>query len=722
MAFHPTDPDILIVGCDGGLYVSHDFAQTYRFISNLPLTQFYKLSLDNEIPFYHVTGGTQDNNSQYGPTRTRNVQGIRNSDWRITIGGDGHDNAIDPEDPNTIYSESQQGNIRRFDRRTGEAVDVRPQPGPGEPSLRFNWDAPILISPHSHTRIYFGSKKLHRSDDRGDSWTDVSPDLSRNINRYTLPTMGSVPSIDAGYDLLAMSRFGNITSISESPLVEGLLYVGTDDGLIQISEDGGENWRKVDQIYGIPEWFFVNDIKADLHDPDTVYACLDDHKTGDYSPYLVVSHDRGRTWESMVGDLPEKHLCWRIVQDHKRANLFFLATEFGIYCTLDAGKKWFQLKSGLPTISFRDLEIQKDMDDLVGASFGRGFYVLDDYSLLRDITPNLFDENEFHMFPTRTAFWYLQDDQLGGRTAFQGDGHFSADNPPYGAMFTYYIRDGFESLKQKRKKKEQKLVKAGEDVPTPSWEALRAEEMEVPPVVYLEIRDSAGDVIRRIDGSNSKGIQRTTWDFRMAGFGGANRGPLAGPGDYSVQVFRFADGQAMALSEPQSFEVQSVVDPSVEIADRQSVIEFSRTAGKLSNAVNATSQVLTERLEQLTEMKNAIKSAPQAPLTLLAEAEAFEKRIQEMAVALNGDPVRSARYAESVPSIGNRVRGALFGSVRGTQGPTTTHRRQLEIAETEFEEIRGQLKQLLEDELEAFEQQLDDAGIAWTTGREIPGD
>ncbi|MEC8306143.1 MAG: glycosyl hydrolase, partial [Planctomycetota bacterium] len=189
----------------------------------------------------HIAGGTQDNNSQYGPSRTRNVQGIRNSDWQITIGGDGHDTAIDPQDPNIIYAESQQGFLRRFDRQTGESVRIQPQPGPEEESFRFNWDSPILISPHDNKRLYFASQFLHRSDDRGDSWTKVSPDLSRNQNRYQLPTMGRVHSVDGAYDLYAMSQYGNITSIDESPLVEGLLYVGTDDGLIQTSEDGGKS-------------------------------------------------------------------------------------------------------------------------------------------------------------------------------------------------------------------------------------------------------------------------------------------------------------------------------------------------------------------------------------------------------------------------------------------------------------------------------------------------
>jgi len=299
VAFHPADPDFLLVGCDGGLYRSFDRGQTFNFFPNLPLTQFYKVDVDYDEPFYHVVGGTQDNSTQYGPSQTGNTSGIRNMDWQVIIGGDGHDCAIDPEDPNIIYGESQQGYIRRVDRRTLETTDIRPRPESGADDLRFNWDSPILISPHSHTRVYFGSKQLHRSDDRGDSWTAISPDLSRNRDRYTLEHMDRVWSINAIYDTSAMSRYGNITSISESPLQEGLIYVGTDDGLIQVTEDGGQHWRRIDQVYGVPAEAFVNDIKADRDDVNTVYAVFDNHKTGDFSPYLVKSADCGHTWHSL---------------------------------------------------------------------------------------------------------------------------------------------------------------------------------------------------------------------------------------------------------------------------------------------------------------------------------------------------------------------------------------------------------------------------------------
>ena len=718
VAFHPTDKDFVCVGCDGGVYRSYDFAKTWLFCPNLPLTQFYKLSVDNDYPFYNIAGGTQDNNSQYGPSRTMNVGGIRNSDWIKTVGGDGHDTAIDPEDPNIIYAESQQGFLNRYDRQTGESTSIQPKPAKGQENFRFNWDSPILISPHDHKRLYFASQYLHRSDDRGDSWKTVSPVLSRDRNRYELPTMGRVPSIDAAYDLYAMSQYSNITSIAESPIVEGLLYVGTDDGLIQISEDGGKNWRKVDRIFDVPENFFVNDIKADLHDADTVYACVDDHKTGDYKPYVIKSTDRGRSWELITGNLPEKHICWRIVQDHEKADLFFLATEFGIFCTLDAGEKWFKLGGGLPTIPFRDLEIQKRENDLVGASFGRSFYVLDDYSMLREATPEIFEES-FHMFPIRRTFWYSQKDPIGGSKGYQGDSVYVAKNPDFGAVFNYYIKNDFKSKKSKRKKKEGELKKAGKDIPIPTMEELRAETEEKAPRYFVRISDEAGTVVAKRDLSNSTGIHRTTWNLRYQGitrFGG----PMVAPGTYSAEAFKVADGKEESLGEAIEFELESIMKPSLKMQDREKLIAFVKEASLMSNKISAASTVLGERDDQLGELIQTISSHPNGTAELVAKANGLKKRLSDYKIKLSGDEMKNDKWMRTVPGISSRIRGVIFGSMRGTYGITKAAKEQYKIGVEEFEEIQGDLFKLLDEELEAFEDEVDEAGIPWTQGRDLP--
>ncbi|MCH8150086.1 MAG: glycosyl hydrolase, partial [Planctomycetes bacterium] len=582
VGFHPSDPDFLLVGCDGGLYRSFDFAKTFVYCANLPLTQFYKLDVDNDWPFYNIVGGTQDNNTQYGPSQTKNISGIRNSDWRITIGGDGHDCAIDPKDPNIIYCESQRGFLRRYDRLSGESIDIRPQPEQGEDALRFNWDSPIHISPHSNTRLYFGSKKLHRSDDRGDSWKTISPDLSRNLDRLKLKLMGRVWSIDALWDLGAMSQFGNITSISESPLKEGLIYVGTDDGMIQVTEDGGKTWRKVERIFDVPEFAFVNDVKADLHDVDKVYAVLDNHKTGDFKPYLVQSNDRGRTWKSIVGDLPDRHIVWRFVQDHVKPDLQFIGTEFGLFFTLDGGKHWIKLTGNVPTIPFRDIEIQRREDDLVGATFGRGFYVFDDYSPLRSVTNELLTENEFTLFSVKKSLLYVPRRVLGGLKGSQGDSFFTAANPPYGAIFTYYLRDSLKTRRQIRHEKEAKKKKAGDDNTYPGFDELKKEEREEAPVIIFTITDPDGNVVNRITGPASAGFHRVAWNLRYAGVTtGSNRGPHVVPGKYTVSASKRVDDKVTTLGKPRTFKVVPITKSALPLQDRAEVLKFQKKAGEL---------------------------------------------------------------------------------------------------------------------------------------------
>ncbi|MGK7369750.1 MAG: VPS10 domain-containing protein, partial [Candidatus Halalkalibacterium sp. M3_1C_030] len=471
MAFREDDPDYLLVGSDGGIYESFDLAENWRFINNMPITQFYKVSVDDAKPFYNVYGGTQDNGSQGGPSRTDNDDGIRNADWEKTLFADGHDSATEPGNPNIIYAETQQGGLHRVDRITGDQVFIQPQPAKGEEFERYNWDAPIEVSFHKPTRLYFASQRVWRSENRGDSWTAISPDLTRDQERITLSIMGKQRSWDNPWDVNAMSNYNTITSIGESPLDENLIYAGTDDGIIQVTEDGGENWRRIEvgNINGIPDRAFVNDIKADHHDPNTVYVALDNHKYGDFQPYLIKSTDRGRSWTSISGNLPDRHLVWRMVQDHEKEDLLFAATEFGIFFTINGGEEWVELKGGAPTISFRDIVIQREHEDLVAASFGRSFFILDDYTPLREISEETLN-NEAKLFDTRETFWYVPNSVVSS----MGANYYKADNPPFGAVFTYYLKEGYQSLEAQRKEREKQLDEDA-DVPFPGWDELERE-------------------------------------------------------------------------------------------------------------------------------------------------------------------------------------------------------------------------------------------------------
>ena len=309
-------------------------------------------------------------------------------------------------------------------------------------------------------RLYFASQRVWRSDDRGDSWTAISGDLSHGRDRLKEPMMGRVWSFDASWDLWAMSMFGTITSLSESPLVEGLLYAGTDDGRIHISEDGGRSWRAIERLPDVPDDFFVNDIKADLHDADTVYVVVDDHKSGDFSPYVLKSTNRGGTWTHISEGLPERHIVWRLVQDHVNPELLFAGTEFGVFFTVDGGQKWVKLAGGAPTISFRDLVIQQRENDLVAASFGRGFWILDDYSPLRSLTREAACKTKRPFSrcgkPTGTSpgcRWVISKEN--GKSS-QGDSFFVAPNPPFGAVFTYYLSEDSGPAKEQRRESEKK--------------------------------------------------------------------------------------------------------------------------------------------------------------------------------------------------------------------------------------------------------------------------
>lgn len=719
LVIDPQDADHLIIGCDGGVYESWDRGKTYDYKANLPITQFYKVAVSNEKPFYYVYGGTQDNATQGGPSRTNNTHGIRNSDWFITVFGDGFDPAVDPEDPDTIYSQWQYGGLVRFNRKTGERVDIKPQPETDSPPLRWNWDSALLISPHNHERIYYGSQILFQSDDRGNNWKAISPDLSRNLDRNKLKVMGRVWSAEAVAKNMSTSQYGTIVSVSESPLEEGLIYVGTDDGMLQVTEDGGANWRAISRFgsLDIPEYGYINDIEADIHDADTVYVAVNNHKRGDFKPYLLKSTDRGKSWETIHSDLPERGSVYAIKQDHERPELLFCGTEFGCFTSVDGGQKWIKL-GGLPTIAIRDIEIQAEENDLVLASFGRGFFILDDYSPLRLVNEELLEKNA--IMPIKKGLIYgLAAPLAGSGKAFQGANFYTAPNPPYGVAITYHLKDSLKSPKSERKDKDRKLASSGKDTPYPSWEEFKAEDREVAPRVILTIRDTDGNVVNRLNGSTSKGMHRTHWNLRHSG-SGLGGGPLAIPGTYTVDITKVVDGETTELIAATEFEIEPLTFGDTREREQEAIVEFVRDAQRLAIAIRGASSVASATKEQLESVRRLIRESSELDPALENEVRAMEVRLMDIQEAFNGDPTKSRRNEPAAPGINSRLRNAMMGAMGSTEGPTGTHRRQYEIAGELFEEVIGDLKTLVEDDLPKLHKKLDDAGAPWTPGRKIP--
>ncbi|MGY8986341.1 MAG: glycosyl hydrolase [Sphingomonadales bacterium] len=715
----PKNSDHLLVGTDAGLYESFDDGKNWRHSSNLPISQFYKVAMDNTEPFYNILGGAQDLGTISGPSRTMTTDGVRNQDWYVPSGADGYGVAFDPNDNNIQYMEFQEGVLFRLNKNTQELIGIQPQSGPDEAPERWNWDTPVVTSSHVTGRIYVGSQRVWRSDDRGNNWTPISGDLTKSINRYTLEYAGRVWSVDDLHDNGAMSKYSTITAISESPLDKALLYSGSDDGLINVTLDGGKNWVKSGKLPGVPNTAFINDVDAGLHNKTTVYAIADAHKTGDYNPYIFRSTNNGGSWRSIKGDLPVGLILWAIQEDHINSNLLFLGAEDGLYVSINGGTNWNKF-GGAPTIPFRDVKLQRRDNDIVGATFGRGFYILDDYAPLREIADKGLQNG---LLPVRDAWWYIENEPMQARgQATLGSEAYRAENPALGASIRYYISDIPLTQEETRHEKESALRKERKDTPFPGYDTLENEAHEGSPSLMVRINNNSGSTVRWLKTSNKNGLGHVTWDLRwpsadpidlrVPGFKppwmGIPQGPLASPGIYNAHLVLVSGDEVREIGESRPFNVKPVMNGPLGtnyVANArfgQEVSEALRQVGVMDGKIVRMENILRH-------MKVSLVNAPRADTSLFARLDAFGVNLSQLNTKLRGDQIRGRLNENSVPSIYGRLRNVSSGALKTREAPTGTHRMDFKLGKFMLNEAQTTLENLL-SEINAIEVELEKAG------------
>lgn len=718
LVFKKSDPNYLLIGTDGGLYESFDNTNSWKYVRNLPITQYFKIAVDDALPFYNVYGGTQDNGSHGGPSRTISSDGIASADWWKTLGADGAQTATEPGNPDITYGEFQQGALWRIDSKTRESVFIQPQAREGDPYERFNWDAPIVVSSHNPKRLYFASQRVWKSENRGDAWEPISEDLTLNEDRMTFPYYGKTQSWDNAWDVRAMSNYNTITSLSESPKQEGLLYAGTDDGLIQVSEDGGASWRKftLNAIKGVPNTPFVNDVRADLFDANVVYAALDNHKYGDYKPYIIKSTDKGKSWSLINGNLPDTLLIWRLVQDHVKKDLLFAATEFGVYVTLDGGGMWTQLKSGMPTIPIRDITIQRRENDLVAGSFGRGIFILDDISPLRDYEAN--KNAAAKLFPVKSVPWYTQSSRVGS----QGDAEWIAKNPPFGANFTYFMTDKVKSKKDIRKEKEKKGT-----VAFPGWEALEQESLQDGPSIFLVIKDANNNVVNTVKGTNKKGFNRVNWNLSYPsksgerlqaprGRRGFGRGGVkATPGAYTVTLVQRVNGATTVLQGPEPFDVTAIFEGALPRKSFQEMNTFREAAFAFQQDLTATNIALTTSQHTVDAMLRALNKATSPSDDLYKRLHTTKNSLLAIEKELQGDKIKEEIGERSNPTASDG--NGMIRALDNTYGPTEGLKRFLSRVQSQLKKVKAKLQPIVNVQLPALHTDLIKTGAPWIEGQ-----
>jgi len=721
----PSDTKHFIIGTDGGVYESFDGGKNYIFKSNLPVTQFYRVAVDNSEPFYWVYGGTQDNNSFGGPNMNTTRGGVTQGEWKTTLGGDGFWQAIDPNNPNIVYSEYQYGNVYRIDKKSGERISIKPQPKKEELTHRWNWDAPMFLSPHQGQTLYIAANKVFKSTDRGHSWKTISEDLTRDEDRNQFKMMDKYWPSDAVVKDMSTSQWGTIVAMAESKVKKGLLYVGTDDGLIQVTDNDGESWFKVSSFPGVPEYTYVSDIMPSKFDENVVFATFNNTKADDFKPYVLKSIDKGRTWTSIAANLPENGSVHTLEQDFVKKDLLFLGTEFAFFFSIDGGEEWKKLNAGMPDVAVRDIAIQERENDLAIATFGRGFYILDDFTPLRELSTDLFDKEAF-LFPISDALMYVQDGNRYG----QGSMPYLGKNPKFGAVFTYFIKETPKSIKSKRKKKEKEQFKEGEEIHQPSIEELRVEERQLDAYLVFTIKDESGSVVKEIYKKPSKGVNRMNWSLQYTGFNHIevdefnptanknNWGYPVLPGKYSVSIDMVFNGEKKALAGPVEFTAKRLNNTTLPAADIGILVAFQRQITEVIKTMNGVGQYMEEMENRIASVRQTIHNTPGMPFELGVKTKAISERLDDLFFQLDGVEAK-ASWEEVPPAIvplSNRIQDIVWGMWSSTSEPTQTMVDNYAIIVEEVPQILKILEKM-DDDMKMVEQELEKAGAPWTPGR-----
>ncbi|MGC1934615.1 MAG: hypothetical protein WA681_06305 [Candidatus Acidiferrales bacterium] len=693
----PDDSSYMLVGCDGGIYESRDAGRDWDHLNVMPLGQAYEVGYDNQEP-YHVCAGYQDNAEWCGPSRTWFAGGIPNSDWFMVGGGDGFYVKPDASDPQTIYTESQDGNVERRDLRTNEALSVRPVPKEGDPPYRFNWNSPLLISSHDHNTIYYGGNFLFKSTDRGDSWAKLGGDLTTGVDRNTLPILGQLPTKDTLSLYDGVEWYPTITTIDESPVNASVLWVGTDDGNLQVSRDGGQNWKNVTKrVPGVPQGTYVSRVVASKFAEGTAYVAFDGHRDNDFHVYLFKTTNYGESWKSVSAGLPESIGTVHVIREHPSdQNVLFAGMEFGAYFSLDGGDHWNKLGMGLPTVPVDDIQIQPRENDLILATHGRSIYILDDISPLQQLNAQVLGEN-LHLFPIRnTIAWRIYQNRW-----FDAQQVFLGPNPPDGALIDFYV-----------KAKPAKGAK-----------------------VKITVLDSSGKEVREIDVAKvDAGINRVNWDLaynppvkptpeQLAAqsqgfFAGGPRGPMIEPGTYTVKVALGDDTQTQSI--------QVMEDPRIHIsdADRAARHDLVMQLYGLYKTADEGQKTMAGLKKSLTDTLAAWKKpgAPKIPDDVQKQAEALSKKVND----LSGKFVSEGGFGAggplhyTPPPLPMRIGRLMFQLEGYSAAPTQSEKDQAAAASQELSQAMDSVHALVNTDLASLNKALNDAGVPHITIEVVP--